>query len=577
MSFFQVPPSVRQRVAGAGAGAGAPVVREVELRAPAAGPGGCRDGPRAPLVDTSTEAYAALSATQRVAVDAVNSGRHVFVTGGAGCGKTWTMRALVEGMVAAGTHFACTATTGVAAQLLPGGKTIHAFVGYRRSDNEADPQPAIVRNRRSRRAALTDLQVLIIDEVSMLSAGMLEFVLAVLRGVRKPVARKAGAPPPPAVDLLPRLVLVGDFLQLPPVGPAAATALNSPAWKSLDPVVVVLRVPFRQDPTSKFAQVLHEVRMGELTPESHALLQARVGAPIDNDASGGKVKPTLLLPYCSQVQAKNAKKLAALPGEPRLYSAAVFMGEKRKVDTGGAAGGATAAAVWVPVPGSAAASPSMLQGAAEACAGSGGVPPCLQDVTVLVPPTVPCPADFVADAVKYMAAASAAPGRLLLKEGAQVMFTANVDVTGGIANGTRGVVTGFDGKWPLVTLLTGATMRVEPHALAREDHLGGAGATRAPDRAPPPALTVKQLPLALAWAITVHKSQGATLTAAKVSLEAFSPGQAYVALSRVANLGCLSLLTPCPVSFPVNKAVVEWYRAHVEDCDGAAPTAPPTS
>jgi hypothetical protein len=103
------------------------MVREVELCAPPGGSrGGPRVGPRAPLVDTSTEAYAALSATQRLAVDAVNSGRHVFVTGGAGCGKTWTMRALVEGMTAAGTHFACTATTGVAAQLLPGGKTVAA-------------------------------------------------------------------------------------------------------------------------------------------------------------------------------------------------------------------------------------------------------------------------------------------------------------------------------------------------------------------------------------------------------------------------------------------------------------------
>ena len=547
-------------------------MRERELAPPASSPCFVR-----PLVDTSTDAFAALTGAQRAAVDAVNSGRHVFLTGGAGCGKTWTMRALVEGMTLAGTQYACTATTGVAAQLLPGGITIHSYVGFRRSDTETDPWPAILRNRRQRRAAMSATQVLIIDEVSMLSSTMLAFVLAVLDGVRrpapgrKPAASAAAGPGPtvacPAALHLPQLVLVGDFLQLPPVvkssdaaQQAAALALECPAWKQLNPAVVVLQVPFRQDPTSRFASILHEVRMGELSPESHALLQARVGAAIDNDATGGKVKPTLLLPYCSQVQARNAKKLEALPGEPRLYTAAVYLGEKRKTDSGAAAA-ASPPATWLPVPGSSVALPETLAAAAEASPGL----PCLQDVTVLVPPTAGNHVNFVTEAAKYLAAASAAPGRLLLKEGAQVMFTANVDVVGGVANGPRGVVTGFDGKWPVVTLLNGTIMRVEPLALARQNAVprrsDGPGTASVPEV----ALTMKQLPLVLAWAITVHKSQGATLTAAKVSLQVFSPGQAYVALSRVSNLGCLSLLTPCPLVFPVNKTVVEWYQHHARD------------
>ena len=548
------------------------VVREVELAEPTFAV--------KPLVDTSTEAFAALSPAQRAAVDAVNSGRHVFVTGGAGCGKTWTMRALVEGMTLAGTQYVCTATTGVAAQLLPGGVTIHSYVGFRRDDTETNPEPAILRNRRRRRAEMAAAQVLIIDEVSMLSSTMLAFVLAVLDGVRRPApGRKpaaAGSGPTsgsgPAALHLPQLVLVGDFLQLPPVvkssdagQQAAALALECPAWKQLDLAVVVLQVPFRQDPTSRFASILHEVRMGELSPESHALLQARVGAPIDNDATGGKVKPTLVMPYCSQVHARNAKKLDALPGEPRLYSAALYWGEKRKVEAGaGGAGAAGSSAggstTWVPVAGSVMASPETVAAAAEAWRDM----PSLQDIAVLVPPTAANQVEFVTEAVKYMAAASASPGRLLLKEGAQVMFTANVDVVGGVANGTRGVVTGFDGKWPVVTLLNGTTMRVEPLALARQSPAQarrGSGSGAVPET----ALTMKQLPLALAWAITVHKSQGATLTAAKVSLQAFSHGQAYVALSRVSSLGSLTLMTACPASFPVNKTVVEWYQSHMRD------------
>ncbi len=117
-----------------------------------------------------------------------------------------------------------------------------------------------------------------------------------------------------------------------------------------------------------------------------------------------------------------------------------------------------------------------------------------------------------------------APGQLELKNGAEVMFVAN-NFAAGFVNGSRGRVIGFKEGMPLVELLaTGRTVRVEPHTwtLTEDDK----------KRA-----EVSQLPLRLAWAITIHKSQGMSLDAAEIDLSrSFTPGMGYVALSRVRSI-----------------------------------------
>lgn len=121
-----------------------------------------------------------------------------------------------------------------------------------------------------------------------------------------------------------------------------------------------------------------------------------------------------------------------------------------------------------------------------------------------------------------------APEILELKVGAEVMFVAN-NSSGKFANGTRGTVTGFKDDEPAVTLQNGKTIVVEPHSWKLEED----GRTRA---------EVSQFPLRLAWAITIHKSQGMSLDAAIVDLSrSFTPGMGYVALSRVRSLDGLYL------------------------------------
>jgi ATP-dependent exoDNAse (exonuclease V) alpha subunit len=120
------------------------------------------------------------------------------------------------------------------------------------------------------------------------------------------------------------------------------------------------------------------------------------------------------------------------------------------------------------------------------------------------------------------------PETLVLKPGAEVMFVAN-NFAAGFVNGSRGRVVDFDNGLPVVQLTGGRRLRVEPHNWSLSED----GRVRA---------EISQLPLRLAWAITIHKSQGMSLDAAEIDLSrAFTPGMGYVALSRVRSLDGLYL------------------------------------
>lgn len=135
-----------------------------------------------------------------------------------------------------------------------------------------------------------------------------------------------------------------------------------------------------------------------------------------------------------------------------------------------------------------------------------------------------------AAAVESLKKGCLSPERLVLKVGAQVMFTKN-SPSGSFVNGTLGKVSGysFNGS-PIVKTRSGSTIVAEPMDWTLEED----GKVRA---------KITQVPLRLAWAITVHKSQGMSLDSAVMDLsQAFEYGQGYVALSRVRTLSGLYLL-----------------------------------
>ncbi len=137
------------------------------------------------------------------------------------------------------------------------------------------------------------------------------------------------------------------------------------------------------------------------------------------------------------------------------------------------------------------------------------------------------------------------PENLTLKKGAKVMFIKN-NFEEGYVNGTQGIVVGFDTMdMPIVQTFSGKKITAAKANWTIDNENGSTVAE------------IRQIPLRLAWAITVHKSQGMNLDAAEIDLsKCFIEGMGYVALSRLKTLGGLKLMGVCDMAFCVNEKAV---------------------
>ena len=383
--------------------------------------------------------------TQAEALSILKTGAHVFLTGSPGSGKTHTVNAYVSWLRSFGIEPAITASTGIAATHIRG-MTIHSWsgIGVRTELNAQDLDAIVSKEHVVRRIGKTS--VLIIDEVSMLSGDTLDMVDRVLREARHSNEPFGGI----------RVVLVGDFFQLPPIskGKEATFAFESEAWKSLNPVICYLTEQFRQE-DGRFLDVLSNMRSGTCEPGDISCLMEREMEEADTDIPR-------LYTHNADVDRINDEKLAALSGDAKRYT---LQGEG---------------------------APPLIEGLKRGCL---------------------------------------SPEKLVLKQGAVVMFTKNNPV-GSYMNGTLGTVIGFErgSNLPIVETHDGVEIIVQPTDWAIEE----GGKIRA---------KITQLPLRLAWAITIHKSQGMSMDAAAIDLSrAFEYGQGYVALSRVRSLQGLHLL-----------------------------------
>jgi ATP-dependent DNA helicase PIF1 len=407
-----------------------------------------------------------LNFEQRVAYDVVVEQKHsTFIYGDAGTGKSFLTKLIIRGLEASGRRVYTTGSTGIAA-LNVGGSTVHGWAGLGLMNGEI--KDLVKKAKKIPTWLKTD--VLIIDEISMLSADVLEKIDAVARKIRKKPKLPFGGI---------QVVFIGDFFQLPPVEPnkKVTYAFETKVWKECINHTVELTQQMRQS-DERFINMLKEVRNGNVSSKTADAFRSRIITDVKTLCTNNGIEPTILHTHRMDVESENQKRLMELPGPLMEYDATFY-------------------------------SDNTPKGNRE---------------------------------LEFLKKSTLAPHRLQLKVGAQVMLLRNLDVESGLANGSRGVVTELTYSYVKVMFKNGIELPINKHSWARENK-------RQHIRA-----SLRQYPLALAYALTIHKSQGLTLDYMATSIhKAFTTGQAYVALSRARTFEGLYLLsfnvqkiTTCP-------------------------------
>lgn len=487
-----------------------------------------------------------LSFEQREVLKKVLQGHSVFFTGSAGTGKSVLLREIIKALrnrhkkpnyfknipgMAAGADdnnsVAVTASTGLAACNI-GGTTLHSFAGIGLGKEDADKLVRKIRRNRKCLRRWKSVKVLVVDELSMVDGELFDKLEYVARKIRRSEKPFGGV----------QLVLTGDFFQLPPVpdpDKQAKFAFEGETWGITIAETCQLCKVFRQK-DNVFSNMLNEMRIGKMDSETIRTFKSHY-APL---TSTGEIEATELFPRKADVERANNKRLEALEGDKVVYDAVDSYTDE-----------------------------------------------ALRDRKIL-------------DNMM-------APKRLIIKEGAQVMSIKNIDET--LVNGSVGTVVGFmdegtyqmlkddDGdsdtgeetifgkrpttfrsveesfirkltqlddlkskathkstKYPLVRFQypdgTFREVLLSPEKWSIEDYEGKTLASR------------HQVPLILAWALSIHKAQGQTLQYVKVNLNnAFERGQAYVALSRATSLDGLQVLGFHENKVMVHPKVVSFYES----------------
>lgn len=421
--------------------------------------------------------------------------KHVFLTGRAGTGKTTLLKFVCERTTK---KYVIAAPTGVAA-INAGGVTLHSLfqlpfgsffperqsVFGGRSSNGTDVN-GLLRNLRlnkQKRKLIQELDLLIIDEVSMVRADLLDAVNVVLQHIRRNNESFGGV----------QMLLIGDLYQLPPVvkddeWSALAPYYLSPfffdsrAIRQTELIYIELNRIYRQS-DERFISILNAIRNNTATEDDLNILNRHYDPSFHAEADDGYI---ILTAHNSTADRINTGNLARIPAEQVQYQGEV---EGEFNDS------------FLPVPKS-----------------------------------------------------------LSLKVGAQVMFIKNDKGDNRrYYNGKIGIVSRLN-KEEIWVRFPGASSELQVELETwknikyeysdtddsiKEETLG----------------LYRQYPLRLAWAITIHKSQGLTFQKAIVDAAAsFAPGQVYVALSRLTSLSGLVLRSPIPISAIQTDARIEnWY------------------
>ena len=411
-----------------------------------------------------------------------HTGRSIFLTGKAGTGKTTFLRTLVEKSTK---QMVVVAPTGVAA-INAGGMTIHSFFQLPLSPYVPGAQ---VKNKydfsKEKRKIISSLDLLIIDEISMVRSDLLDAIDNVLRRFRRHSLPFGGV----------QLLMIGDLAQLTPVVTPEDEQLLRPyydtpyffgskALQQVDYVTIQLEKIYRQA-DMQFVDLLNNIRENRATQQDFITLQSRYNPSFTPKTEEGYIRLTT---HNRMADEYNDHEMSRLTTAPFVYDA---------------------------------------------------------EIEGTFPPT------------SYPTAQN-----LMLKVGAQVMFIKN-DTDGLYYNGKIGIVTSLDNDKVCVRC-TGEEREIE----VAQQEWENAHYTINPETHEIQTEiqgVFRQYPLRLAWAITIHKSQGLTFERAIIDAgHSFAPGQVYVALSRCRSLDGIVIASPITPQAIISDSRVENYMERQE-------------
>lgn len=353
-----------------------------------------------------------LSPEQEQALRLFNERENMFLTGSGGTGKTLLIKKMVELCKKEGRRVQVCALTGCAAVILNcQAKTVHSWSGIGIANGPSDIIVRKIYSHAYKKKQWKKIDVLIIDEVSMMSQKIFELLDSIGRKVRDNANLPFGGL---------QVVFSGDFYQLPPVvreedkqsdPDAAAFCFESPRWKETFPKFIELKKIFRQTDHT-YTTILNQIRVGKLYKSSLDILAPHIGKVLPEN-----FVPTILLPRRREAELVNATELAKLTGEERHYK---------------------------------------MNNAEMAVAETpGSITPVQREMETA-----------------YLTNSIMADKEICLKKGAQVMCIVNLDMESPepIVNGSQGIVVDFVGGLPLVQFNNGARRTVGFHVWMSETY-----------------------------------------------------------------------------------------------------------
>jgi ATP-dependent DNA helicase PIF1 len=434
------------------------------------------------------------SIEQQLSYDKYIEKKNIFITGPGGTGKTAIIRHIQADANKKGINIQVCALTGCAAVLLQcKAKTVHSWSGVGLGNGTIEQIITKIMKNKYAKIAWKTTDILIIDEVSMMSKKLFELLDAVGKSVRRNVKPFGGI----------QLLFSGDFYQLPPVGnkdepETSQFCFESPLWFETFLLTnhINLNTIFRQsDPI--YQRILNQLREGRLKRSSNDILLLNVGKELPEELL---VRPTKLFPTRNKVDSINFAEMNKLVGCEYEFKMKYNVDLEMSANERNTRLQFTSAQIKTEL--------TYLQG------------------------NVRCD-----EIVK-------------LKLGAQVMCVVNIELENGdiLCNGAQGIVVDISPLGlPIVKYRNGYQMVMEYHVWPSELI---------------PGIGLSQLPLILAWALTIHKSQGSTLEIAEVDAGTgiFECGQTYVALSRVKSLEGLYLTSFDASRVKINVKVQKFYE-----------------